>query len=345
MRKGTTALSAGALTLALSGGVALLVTAPAYASAPRVAGCDRGGGPLSVLGGGPCDLTGPAGGPVGDLVGGGLDPITDTLDDLAEDANHVLDDLGDTAENVLGGKPSHPPESHGNRSPRSEEDRGKPSDPPGAGSRGTPTPETYAEQEADPVADDEADAPPSEDDLLGLPVGSGCLPPAVPGDCEEVTVTPAPSRPAGRDRSTPTPSPTPRPSSAGGGEASPPAGPEATPAPGFHGTGGHGGDMERANPVDPSPPAADIDAPPLAPLWPGQPLPELTEPLAARPVVPSRSDDAVGTVLTAVLLGSAILAARIVHTRQARRGDTDPAPTMPLQGLHRPPDAGRHRLA
>jgi hypothetical protein len=290
-----------------------------------VAGCDRGGGALSALGGGLCDLTGPAGGPVDDL----LDPLTDTVDDLGEKTdqvlddvgdktNQVLDDVGDAAKDVLGGKPSNQPEPPAGQ----RQSSGPPSTAPGDDAG----PESHADQDADAVPR----------------VDTGCLPLLTSG-CDEVTTTQAPAPRERRDRSTPAPA-TPGATPSGEHEAPPSAAPEGTPAPWSVGGDGDGLKLERANPVDLPPRAADIDAPPPVPLWPGQPLPELTEPLAARRVVPSRTDDAVGTVLTAILLGSAIFAARIVHTRKARRGEADTTATMPLQGLHRP-DTGRHRLA
>ncbi|MEO3814344.1 hypothetical protein ABGB17_35545 [Sphaerisporangium sp. B11E5] len=327
MRKGTTVLSAGALTLALSGGAALLVTAPAFASAPRVAGCE-----WLAPGEGRCDPA-PAAGPGGGL----LDPIG-TVGDLVEDADRVLGGLRQSADDVLGGKPSAKPEQkekgnpHGDSSPPGN--RGEPSGPPDTGS----DPDDRTDHQADPLPEDDADP---GDDLLDLP--TGCLPLL---GCDETTDTPAPSPPAGRDRSTPAPTARPRATPSGGRESSPPATPEATPAPGLPAPpgGDRDGRLERAFSAEAPRHAADIDAQPLAPLWPGQPLPELADPLAAgKVVVPTRSDDAAGTVLTAILLASAIIAARVVHTRQARRG-AEAAATIPLQGLHRP-DTGRHRLA
>lgn len=326
MRKGTTALSAGALTLALSG-VVLPVTAPAFASAPRIAGCE----PTAARGARCDDVTEPANAP-----GTRSDPLGDALDDLAGQTDRLLDDVGDAARNLLGDPPSASPEPRG-RSTSSPENRGRPSGTPSGRSR--------------PDDDGEAapEASPRDDDLLGLPIGD-CLP--VVG-CDENVRTSAPSPPPARDRSTPAPTASRRATPTAVPTATQTTSPPVTAAPGSPGSpdggagqsgaaDGDGGLVARDVTLDP-PRAADIEAPPLAPLWPGQPLPKLSDPLAVGKVVPTRSDDLVGTVLTAILLASAILAARIVHTRQARRGG-DPATTMPLQGLHRT-DNGRHRLA
>ncbi|MEU8269154.1 hypothetical protein AB0B89_18545 [Sphaerisporangium sp. NPDC049002] len=317
MRKGTTAISVGALTLALSGGTVLLVAAPATAFSPpslRATDCGRGSDPLSSLTGQVCDLVGGVTGTVDDLTGDKAAPVTSTLDGLTNDPLKPLTDaVTKTADKILGAT----------------------LDPPATVS---PTP-------GPPSATPEPVAEPSEapaGNLLGVEVGTGCLPVVSPPDCGQ-EASPAPRAPAGRDRSTPTNAPAaPAPPPAPRQQASPPS------APAFPGqgtlTGGTepDGAVDHAGPSGPpsAPPSADVESPPLMPLWPGQPLPSLTGRLDARKLVPSRPYDVVGTALTAALLASAILATRIV---QARRIEAEPR-SMPFEGLRRP-DPGRQRLA
>ncbi|WP_405147996.1 hypothetical protein OG589_09580 [Sphaerisporangium sp. NBC_01403] len=318
MRKGTTAISAGALTLALSGGTMLLVAAPATASSPsllRVTDCDRGAGPLSSLTGQVCDLVGGVTGTVDDLTGGKATPVTGPLNDLTDDTlKPVADTLGKTADRILGvASPSAAP----------------------------PT--------ATPVPSAEPSEASGAAGLLGVDIDAGCLPVVSAPDCGQAEPSAAPRAPAGQDRSIPShPPAVPAPLPAPRGQSSPP--PAGSPWQGTR-TGGTGLDdhgalgdtVERATPSAPpsTPPSADVESPPLTPLWPGQPLPMLAGRLDARKVVPTRPPyDVVGTALTAALLASAILATRIV---QARRIDGEPR-SMPFEGLRRP-DSGRHRLA
>ncbi|MDH2430174.1 hypothetical protein [Sphaerisporangium sp. TRM90804] len=382
MRKGTTALSAGALALALSGGATLLVSVPASASAQRPSACDPAG-PLSVLTG-PCtpaarddapagppapligtlddlaggrpepatetvedraegrpdhvtetvdDLTGARPGPVGetvdDLTGGHLAPVTEAVDDLAggvgapaaetvtrhagDEIDRIITTLDETADRLLGGGGDPPPVA----------------EPTAPGPLSSPTPTPPAEPDAGAGLLD----PP-------VPLDARCLPVVAP--CEEDTATPAPSSPQDRSTLAPAPGAPRRP-----GDADGPSAPGPTPGhPAVTGgdrprgaAGGHG--MERSRPSSPASPVADAEAPPLTPLWPGHPLPALADDrLRARQVVPGRHNDAVGTVLTAVLLASAILAARLVHARRRTEGQG----SMPFEGLRRS-DPRRERLA
>ncbi|WP_169985804.1 hypothetical protein [Microbispora sp. H10836] len=81
-------------------------------------------------------------------------------------------------------------------------------------------------------------------------------------------------------------------------------------------------------------------------LWPGQKLPELRGGPAGAPAHASRSYDAAGTALTAALLLSALLATRVVSARRARAGQQEPRESIPLEGgLRLPGRSGRHRLA
>ncbi|RCG29721.1 hypothetical protein DQ384_19280 [Sphaerisporangium album] len=318
MRKGTTVVSAGALTLALSGVTALLVAAPAAAAPARPAGCDGGGGPSSGL---TDDLCG--------LLGG----VADTVDHLTRDLDGITRPIDETADKLLGGDRSS------------------------AGPSPAATPPAPASPKAAAPSGSPADDSPTGGELLRVPVDTSCLPLIASDDCDREAVSPTPRPPAPRDRSTPTPaplpvapSPSPSPSRVPDAPRSPEPAKTPTPLspswpvePGPTGGARPGGgswavEVPR---VTPSPvPSADVETPPIMPLWPGQRLPTLTGRLGARPVAPGRPYDAAGTALTAVLLASAILATRVV---QARRRD-EPPRTMPLEGLGRP-DAGRHRLA
>ncbi|MCW2877601.1 MAG: hypothetical protein JWQ95_1701 [Sphaerisporangium sp.] len=297
MRKGTTAISAGALALALGGGTTLLVATPAAASPARVADCSRDGRLLSSLTGGACDLLGGVTDAVDHITGDSLKPVTDTVDT--------------TAHQVLGGA-SQPPATDLAAGSAPKTSPGPPSEASGHGDGGA--------------------------DLLGLPLDTSCLPLLAP-DCGGAGTSPAPRGPSGRDRSNPAPAPkTPAPREAASRPPAVPPAQEDT----LTGGAGPGGGVERAitSTQPTAPPRADVETPPLTWLWPGQPVPVLAGRLEARKIAPSRPYDAAGTTLTAVLLASAILAARIV---QARRNEDEPQ-SMPFEGLRRP-DAGRHRLA
>ncbi|MEV4461338.1 hypothetical protein [Microbispora sp. NPDC049633] len=97
-------------------------------------------------------------------------------------------------------------------------------------------------------------------------------------------------------------------------------------------------------------PKVDPDEDGVIPLlWPGQKLPGLPELRggpAGAPARASRSYDAAGTALTAALLLSALLATRVVSARRARAEQQEPRESIPLEGgLRLPGRSGRHRLA
>lgn len=89
-------------------------------------------------------------------------------------------------------------------------------------------------------------------------------------------------------------------------------------------------------------PAADPDDSRVDLLWPNPFAHELTVPMQDQRVVrPSPpASDVLGTVLTIVLLGSAVLATRIV---QQRRHNAEPSESIPFEPAHA--GSGRHRLA
>ncbi|MFC4532648.1 hypothetical protein [Sphaerisporangium dianthi] len=390
MRKGTTAISVGALTLALAGGTALLVATPAAGSSAGADGCGRGALVLSGLTGKVCDLLGEVGNAIGDPGGDGLEPVTDTVTDVADDAlepvtdtvtdladnalEPVTDTVTDLADNALKpvtdtvtdladdalkpvkdsvedlGDDALKPvkdsvEDLGDERLKPVTDRGEKT----TGKRaGGPSPTAEPASPGTPSAT-ASQSPAVPRDVSGgdlLELDAGCLPLVGSGDCggsDRSEIPPASKPPAGTDRSTPSPPPSAPPDVRPGETGEAPSdglAPEEESLP--PGGAGAGLPVDRATPQArvPEPPSADVEAPPVVTLWPGLPLPSLAGDPRARTAVPSKPYDVVGTVLTAVLLASAILAARIVQSRR----DADAPRSMPFDGM-RPSDAGRHRLA
>lgn len=93
----------------------------------------------------------------------------------------------------------------------------------------------------------------------------------------------------------------------------------------------------RSEPEVREPDPVDLDAPRADLLWPYAEGPRTPMRVQPGPIKPERSSDIAGTALTAILLLSAILAARIGY---ARRGRDERIPFEPLSGR-----SGRHRLA
>ena len=87
---------------------------------------------------------------------------------------------------------------------------------------------------------------------------------------------------------------------------------------------------------------ADADEPRVDLLWPNPFAHELTVPMQDQRVVrPSPpASDVLGTALTIALLGSAVLATRIVQQRRHRAEPTESIPFEPARAAN-----GRHRLA
>ncbi|MFC7385725.1 hypothetical protein [Sphaerisporangium rhizosphaerae] len=371
MRKSTTAISAGALTLALASGTALLVAAPAAGSATGAHGCERGGAALSGLTGGVCDLLDQVGVPgadaddpvtdaVSDLTGDALKPVTDKVGDLADDA---LEPVTDTVSD-LGGDGLKPltdavSDLGDGLKPLTDQVEKTADKLTGRGHRSSPTaapasPDTPDTPDADPSpSPGEARDGSGDDDLLGVPIDTDCLPLVGSADCGEEGAPSTSKPPTGTDADRSTPSAAPSATPRGGGDdgdddggaggkdrspGEPPAGQQGPPQI----VDRPGPPVDRATPAARAshPPSADVESPPLVPLWPGLPLPSLLGDPRARTAVPERPYDVVGTALTAVLLASAILAARIVQSRR----DSDAPRSMPFEGMSHP-DNGRHRLA
>ncbi|MFI7422224.1 hypothetical protein [Nonomuraea sp. NPDC049684] len=100
--------------------------------------------------------------------------------------------------------------------------------------------------------------------------------------------------------------------------------------------------LDDERPVTAEEPTADPDDSRVELLWPNPFGRELAVPLGDQRVVrPSPpAQDVLGTVLTIVLLGSAVLATRIV---QQRRHRAEPSESIPFEPA--PAGSGRHRLA
>ena len=83
-------------------------------------------------------------------------------------------------------------------------------------------------------------------------------------------------------------------------------------------------------------PVVDAEAPRVELLWPGPLMQEFQRQMPdRRPLKPTQSSDALGTVLSTALLIAAILAVRLLYTR--RTGEE----SMPFEPLR----VGRHRVA
>ncbi|MEN3537288.1 hypothetical protein AAH991_19410 [Microbispora sp. ZYX-F-249] len=328
------AISAGALAIALAGGL------PLAASPAQALDCTGGGGLLSGVTGGVCSLADGVGTltdgvtDVADKATGGLTaPVTKVVDDTLETttgaAGTAVHDVGkavDKAGQTLTGAADTAVGAAG----------GAAGTATGAAAQAV----TGGAKGESPATHSPAPSVQKLTDGLTRAVQSTCLPLVAGEDCgsqghreggEEADGA-RHARPAGKK----------------------PARPKASLTP------------EGALPREPYRPrlvAAQEDAPqthhrstvdpdedgviPL--LWPGQKLPGLPElrggPTGA-PARVSRSYDAAGTALTAALLLSALLATRVVSARRARAGQQEPRESIPLEGgLRLPGRSGRHRLA
>ncbi|MDF5753780.1 hypothetical protein [Spongiactinospora sp. TRM90649] len=242
---------------------------------------------------------------------GFVDGVTDVVDDLTDNRlKPVTKDVDDTGDKLLGGKG----------------DRASPTSQPS-----TPGPTPPPSRPTGPRRDRPTD-----------PIDGLCLPLVTTGGCAR---TPSPA-PSGKRNRTPGatpaplhPSPTPFPSPSPSGERERDDRAEVitvqSPPPPTRRT--HS--VETQHRV--KPPPVDPETPRFEPLWPySDPLPLHVE--GGKPIVPpDRHSDLLGTVLTAGLLLSAILAARISHTRRAREQRPDSIPFEPAHG----PRNSRHKLA
>ncbi|MBO4271530.1 hypothetical protein [Microbispora triticiradicis] len=323
------AISAGALAIALGGGLPL-VASPAWAD------CTTGGGLVSGLTGGVCTLVDGVGRvadgvtDVADKATGGVtEPVTKAVDDTVQTATGTagtaVDDIGKTVDDTVKtatGAAGTASDAAGSAS------GGVTGGVTGGGSGGSP-----AGSLPTPVQD--------LTDGLSQTIQDTCLPLVAGGRCASGDETGAGAGGNGRKHRPPATAGRPaRPKPSHAPEGALPAEPYRP------GPAAQSGRTQAA----PSHPVVDPDADGLIPLlWPGQKMPELPG-LPGRvtgvPLRDQRSYDAVGTALTAALLLSAVLATRVVSARRARAGQQEPQESIPFEGGLRLPDrSGRHRLA
>lgn len=298
-----TAISAGILAMSMAA-----LPAAAGPAAASTADCEHGrGGLLSGVTDGLCDVVGSVTGTVDRLTGGLTEPITGGLEKTTD---KVLGTVGDVV------------------------------------------PTTRPRSSDTPSADPAPSASPKKSALLPTPLDEVCLPGLA---CEgegllESTLRPTPETPA-RRTAEPEPEPEPEPERERGerrrdreeeeeeADALPTAAPTVRPTPGptpppareTHSIGDGEKPVADEPVADPEDLRVDL-------LWPDPftdrlPLPVVEEPVV-RPV--AKASDVVGTTLTVVLLGTAVLASRVVQLRRRRSEQQE---TMPFE------PAGRHRLA
>jgi hypothetical protein len=305
--RNASAISAGALAFALTGGIPLVAAQPAQAMDCTGSGLISSvtGGVCSILGGvgdtvdGVTDVVDGATGGVTAPVTKGVDDVVDGVTDGAGGAVSVVggavDDTVDSAVDAVGGTVTEVTD------PLTGGSGGSGSGGSGGGSPGDGTGPTPA-----PCIT-----------LLGL--GGECdgeqavPPPKTPEKPKPVqrppARTPAGTLPAEPSRTIELPRLTP----AGGQDVAP----------------------------DPRVNLDEDGAIPL--LWPGREIPGLTDRLKSVPARPSQPYDAAGTALTAALLLSAVLATRVVSARRARMEQHE---SIPLEGgVRTARTSGRHRLA
>ncbi|GAA3113356.1 hypothetical protein GCM10010466_00510 [Planomonospora alba] len=303
------AISAGALALALGGGLSVVATASAGAA--HAADCDKGGGLLGGVTGGLCQAVDGVTNAVDGLTGSVLSPVTEGLDQTTE---KVLKPLGQA---VPTAKPKATPGSGGASAK-------PPSEPEGKDGSGGPG------RDGGGVLPDLLD--------VCVSVGGGCGGSPASSAPEQSTRPAATARPRpGQSRRPETdrerPGKKDREDREKEGSQAPlpshfPARPRQ-PEPRTHTT-------EVRDPVLSEQPAVDVEAPRVEPLWPGPLIQELQQRMPEeRAVTPSRSSDPAGTALTAALLAAAVLAVRLMY---ARRADEESIPFEPLR-------VGRHRVA
>ncbi|MEW9529667.1 hypothetical protein [Microbispora sp. NPDC049125] len=344
--RNASAISAGALALALGGGLPLAAAAPAQAF-----DCGGGGGLVSGVTGAVCSVvdgaaktvdgatdvvdraTGGATGKVTDTVDDTVSGVTGTAGSTVSGAGKAVDGAVKKTTDAVAGTVDTVGKTVGKTLSKASGQTGSSSGGTDAGNTvgstvgnavGNTVKHTVSavtgavgSRTASPVASPAQKVT----DGLARTIGETCLPVVSGGACED-----AGSRRAGEEK----PSPPKVSVTPGGVLPTDPYRPVLRPR-----LVGSGRPAElRVNP--------DRDA--VIPLlWPGQKLPDLGSRMVGAPVRPSNAYDAAGTALTAVLLLSAVLATRVVSARRARTGGQD---SIPFEGgLHLPGGSGRHRLA
>ncbi|MEU7900705.1 hypothetical protein AB0B45_48740 [Nonomuraea sp. NPDC049152] len=288
-----TAVSAGLLALAL----AALPMGEGFAQV-RARDCERGGGLLSGVTNGVCDLVDGVTDAVDGVTGNSLGPVTEGVDKAT---GTVLAPVGEIA-------PTDKPAPTSTRSPRD-------------------------------TRDEPAERPPPErggDGLVSSTLENVCLP-VLACDGEGVLAPVNEPEPSAAPKATASPSPSPSATPAKRRKDAETLPVEAPTPP-----------MSRPQlmqsvdeVVTPEPAPVDPDDPRVELLWPGPYSENLSDHIGAQVVRPSEPDsDVLGTALTAVLLGSAVLAARVMQSRRRRDEGGESIPFEPVRV-----GGGRHRLA
>lgn len=303
--RSTSAISAGALAVALSVGVPLLAAAPAHA-----ADC-TGAGPLSGVTSGLCNVVSSVTGVVDGATGSAVAPVTDAVDSavngVTKTANGAVNGVTKTANGAVKTAVNGAVGTAVNSTVGDTDDA--------AETGGTVT-SPSASPSSRGITDGIAEAVPV--DCLPLVAGSRC---ERVGDYET---------PAAKE----TPEPTPTPTETEQGTLSTEPSRPLFNRPQFIDSG------ERFITVDP---VVDPDDAGITLLWPGQYVPQLNSHLKGKGIRPRTTYDGVGAALTAALLLSAVLATRVVSARRALADQQESIPFegMHLPGR----SGGRHRLA
>jgi hypothetical protein len=340
-----TALSAGVLALAFGVGVPFLAAVPAHAA-------ECGGGLLSGVTNSVCDVAdsathvvsgatdavgAAAGSTVGDTVGGTVEDavgaVGDTVDTTVSRAGRAV---GDTVKDAVGGTVG---DSVG-RAVDAAANKvggtvGGTTDTAGA-SVGAAVDATVSGAGGGGAGAAAGAAPGAGGVVGGLAeaVHNACLPLVAGPRCDRTTKG-FPSRTPPPD-STPTPAPEPR-----NADGTTEDGTFPTESPQRRIGGPESVDWgQRLIMVDRE---IDVDDAGITLLWPGQYVPGLVGRLDGEKIRPRPAHDGAGTALTAALLLSAVLAARVVSARRAKAGRQE---SIPFDGMHLPDrGTGRHRLA
>jgi len=345
--RGTSAISVGVLALVIGGGIWL--PAPAHAAEPG-RGCE-GDGLLSGVTAGLCRVVDG----LADAVGGVGEVLTGGTRSRAERGEAGEDATGDTTGDAAGGgdaggEPGDRSTPSAGLSARAsagagEEARGR-ADRPGDADSGP----RYDGRPDDAGADDGA-----RDGGDGSCAGTGSCarddrregagdPARDRGEGDpEARATRSPGRGAGKEGRDGSGAGARHPYRGTGGADAAATGAGEAAAHGRDGTAEGTGDRRDPEPSPtPRPHRADLDKAELPLLLPGPTLPAIKQRTSGEQHVKPRKpdDDVVGTVLTAVLLLSAVLAARVVSTRNARQ---ERRQTIPLEPGHA--RGRRHRLA
>jgi hypothetical protein len=291
-------ISVGVLALALA-------AVPLGAAQAAARDCGKGGGPLSGVTDGLCDLMNGVNDAVHGMTGETPPPVIGQAEQSTGDA------LGDSAPPPSGYAP--PSDSGEHEPPRTPEPDRSPEPPRGAKDKGLLQEVCLPVLPCAEQDPEEGVVRPGQEEAVPAPTGS-------PRPRHTPTALPSPPV-RDRDTAVPPPSLSPTP-------------PESRPQ--------QLRTREQVTAEEEREPAVDADEPRVDLLWPPGPFDDnLSGQFKGHRVIrPSRKDsDVLGTVLTTALLASAILAARVVQQRRVREERAASIPFEPVRAN------GRHRLA